>query len=57
MDTIYMCSVDEVMMGALVFLKPVQAIYSYSKLPLVTNLVLDWQLTESCETILTNQMF
>ena len=50
MDTIYKCSVDEVTMGALVFVfKPVQAIYSYSKLPLVTNLVLDWQLTESCE--------
>ena len=57
MDTIYKCSVDEVMMGALVFLKPVQAIYSYSKLPLVTNLVLNWQLTEPCETILTSQMF
>ena len=46
MGTIYKCSVDEVMMGALVFVfKPVQVIYSYSKFPLVTNLVLNWQLT------------
>ena len=27
MDTIYMCSVDKVTVGALIFLKPVQAIY------------------------------
>ena len=46
MDTIYKCSVDEVTMGALVFVfKPVEAIYSYSKFPLMTNLVMNWQLT------------